>query len=94
MTMSKDLFLSILSMDAYNRGYNPGIAGLAETGAIGNATLITRADLGVPVGDFAAWQAASFYGLAYKLTEAVGTLANTIAAGRTIISDSAPDQHG
>ncbi len=28
MTMSKDLFLSILAMDAYNRGYNTGIDGL------------------------------------------------------------------
>ena len=92
MTMSKDLFLSILSMDAYNRGYNPGIAGLAETGAIGNATLIMRADLGVPVGDFAAWQAASFYGLAYKLTQRVGTPGNLIAAGTTTLSYRGTDQ--
>ena len=28
MTISKDLFLSILSMDAYNRGYTPGIVRL------------------------------------------------------------------
>jgi hypothetical protein len=39
MTISKDLFLSILSMDAYNRGYNPGIAGLTGN-SIGNATIL------------------------------------------------------
>ena len=40
MTISKDLFLSILSMDAYNRGYNPGIEGLSDAPGtrIGNAT--------------------------------------------------------
>jgi hypothetical protein len=86
MTMSKDLFLSILSMDAYNRGYNPGIAGLSESGAIGNATLLTRAGLGVSQNDYADWQAASFYGLAYKLTQSVGTPGNQIASGTTIIS--------
>lgn len=25
MSINRDLFLSILSLDAYNRGYNPGI---------------------------------------------------------------------
>ena len=37
MTISKDLFLSILSMDAYNRGYSPGIAEIdgPEAGGIG-----------------------------------------------------------
>ncbi len=33
MTISKDLFLSILSMDAYNRGYSLGIAGLGGVGS-------------------------------------------------------------
>ncbi len=28
MTLSKDLFLAILSMDSYNRGYGQGIRGL------------------------------------------------------------------
>lgn len=28
MTISKDLFLAILAMDSYNRGYNEGISGL------------------------------------------------------------------
>lgn len=28
MTISSDLFMSILSLDAYNRGYGAGISGL------------------------------------------------------------------
>jgi hypothetical protein len=30
MTISKDLFLAILSMDAYNRGYTQGVGGLSD----------------------------------------------------------------
>jgi hypothetical protein len=95
MTMSKDLFLSILSMDAYNRGYNPGIAGLSDavdTG-IGNAKILRTSDStpGSPEVD------ASFYGLAYKLTQSVGTPGNQIASGTTIISyrgtDDIPDDN-
>jgi hypothetical protein len=36
MTISdKDLFLAILSMDSYNRGYEPGISGLDGVGTSG-----------------------------------------------------------
>jgi hypothetical protein len=84
MTISKDLFLSILSMDAYNRGYNPGIAGLSGTG-VGHASFV---DTTLPDGSVPA----SFYGLAYKLTEAVGTPGNLIAAGKTIIPYRGTDQ--
>jgi hypothetical protein len=37
MTISKDLFLAILSMDAYNRGYGAGL-NLSGT-SIGNASI-------------------------------------------------------
>ncbi|MEO8326742.1 MAG: hypothetical protein ABI618_12880 [Nitrospirota bacterium] len=30
MTTSPNLMYAILAMDAYNRGYNPGISGLSE----------------------------------------------------------------
>jgi hypothetical protein len=43
MPLSKELFLSILSMDAYNRGYNTrinfGPTSEAINTAIGNATI-------------------------------------------------------
>ena len=28
--MSKELFISLLAMDSYNRGYDPGLAGLSD----------------------------------------------------------------
>ncbi|MCB9709580.1 MAG: hypothetical protein H6749_00145 [Nitrospiraceae bacterium] len=42
--MTNDLFLAILAMDAYNRGYNPGIADLSDTVGtqIGTATISNR----------------------------------------------------
>ena len=59
MTVSKDLFLSILSMDAYYRGYAPGIDYLGGFGtSIGSATI--RAD-NLPSGS----QLAGFYAIAY-----------------------------
>jgi hypothetical protein len=57
MPISDDLFLAILAMDSYNRGYDPG---LAVTGnQIGYAFLKTDIDL--PAGS----QAASFFAQAY-----------------------------
>ena len=62
MTISKDLFLSILSMDAYNRGYNSGIDDLSDAPGtqIGNAAIL---DVKIPEGS----QAAGFYALSYTL---------------------------
>jgi hypothetical protein len=87
MTISKDLFLSILSLDAYNRGYNPGIAGLydapgAGTG-IGTASIV---DVDLPTGA----QDASFYAAAYT----IGSGVTGIAAGTTVISYRGTDQPG
>jgi hypothetical protein len=67
MPISNDLFLAILSMDAYNRGYNAGIAdpnagqreGLIGT-QIGNATVGARAN---SAGD----ESASFFAQSYTL---------------------------
>ena len=65
MTISKDLFLAILSMDAYNRGYNSGISGLGGEGSkIGAATIGKDAE---QLLDQGAAQAASFYAVAYDV---------------------------
>lgn len=70
MTISKDLFLSILSMDAYNRGYNVGINGLSEatdgSAALGGVEAIANLenfDLDVQA------EAAGFYAIAYRVTD-------------------------
>jgi len=62
MTISRDLYLSILSMDAYNRGYAPGIVGLGGLEAgIGNASISNQSDIngGTPGVN------AGFYAIAY-----------------------------
>ncbi len=58
--MNRDVFLSLLALDSYNRGYGTNINGLAETGSLGSAN----------IRDFkpdeqAGWQAAGFYAIAY-----------------------------
>lgn len=77
MTVSKELFLSILAMDSYNRAYNAGLAdglgpkdengndtdGLGRLNSIlGTATVIADAQ---DVEGIA--QAASFYAVAYRV---------------------------
>ncbi len=44
MPMNSDVFLSILAMDSYNRGYGSGLSGLPQTGTIGSATIGQNAD--------------------------------------------------
>jgi hypothetical protein len=61
--MDKDLFLALLSMDSYNRGYNPGISGLGGIGTgIGGTTLISQS----AIGETSAEVAAGFYAAAYN----------------------------
>jgi hypothetical protein len=56
MTISNDLFMAILAMDSYNRGYNPGL------NIVGNQ--IGNASIGLAKGDQEA-VAASFFAQAY-----------------------------
>ncbi len=63
MAISQDLFLAILAMDAYNRGYNEGLVGLGGIGSqIGNATFAVQSDINPNSPDVAA----SFYAAAYN----------------------------
>ncbi len=65
MTISKDLFLAILSMDSYNRGYGAGIEGLGGEGTqIGAATLGKDAEQLLDQGSA---QATGFYAIAYDV---------------------------
>lgn len=69
MTISKELFLALLSMDAYNRGYEPGVGGLPkpEDGfQIGLATYLTDSTDKLGLTDT---QAAGFYAIAYSLPD-------------------------
>lgn len=60
--MTDDLFLAILSMDAYNRGYDAGIDGLGSAGSkVGLAEII---DADLPIGSVEA----GFYASAYDLS--------------------------
>ena len=97
MTISKELFLAILSMDTYNRGDGAGIAdgintgeggedldGLGKAGSkIGSAT-VKAVDL--PSGS----QTAGFYAVAYTM----GADAPEGLAGKTVISYRGTDNLG
>lgn len=66
MTISKDLFLSILAMDAYNRGYGEGIRELGGIGAkVGSAEILRQSDTEAGT----AGVNASFYALSYTITD-------------------------
>ena len=41
--MNNEVFLSLLALDSYNRGYGENVGGLAASGSIGSATIVTDA---------------------------------------------------
>jgi hypothetical protein len=57
--MDRNVFLAVLAMDVYNRGYGVSVRGLPEAGSLGSATLITAPSQ-------AGWEDASFYAIAYE----------------------------
>jgi hypothetical protein len=58
--MNRDVFLSLLALDAYNRGEGAALNGLTESGAIGTATIRE-----FQPGEQEGWEAAGFYAIAY-----------------------------
>ena len=87
MTISKDLFLALLSMDAYNRGYGAGLTveGSDAIGTqIGDATIIGRSSS----DEKSDAVKAGFYAVAYKTTKDIGTTetGGVIPAGTTLIA--------
>jgi hypothetical protein len=96
MTISKDLFLAILSLDSYNRGYGAGLSdgagsfdasgndidGLGEAGKkVGSASVKA---VEIPAGS----QDAGFYAISYT----VGSGVDGIAEGTTVISYRGTDE--
>lgn len=61
--MNRDLFLSILALDSYNRGYGERLSGLPTAGNIGTAQVksdaLTKLDADEVI-------AADFYAIAYE----------------------------
>lgn len=78
MAISKDLFLAILALDSYNRGYNVGVSGLSDNlgTEIGSARISGR-----PMDPTAA-ASIGFYATAYDWN------------GETIISYRGTDNFG
>ena len=68
MTIDQDVFLSLLALDSYNRGYGANVGGLLEDEQIGEATLTTRASIFGDSTDqiYQNWQSAGFYAIAYN----------------------------
>jgi hypothetical protein len=80
--MNRDLFLAILSMDSYNRGYGEGITGLSESGRLGTAIIREPGE-----DEQEGWQAAGFYAIAYDMTGVAG-----FADGERVISYRGTDR--
>ena len=64
MSMNRKVFLSILAMDSYQRGYAAGIKGV-EGDKIGTATITRREDVGIDAPKYAAWQSTGFFAQSY-----------------------------
>ena len=83
MSISSELFMAILAMDAYNRGYYPGItdSGDSNEGMAGNSIGTAIVGLSADVATYPNAVAASFFAQAY-----------TLANGQTVISYRGTDQ--
>jgi hypothetical protein len=80
MTISRDLFLAILSMDSYNRGYGVGLTFRNQSNQIGNATIGEDALTLLSQGTA---EAAGFYALAYDVSNAgISGLTGTVVSYR------------
>lgn len=83
--MDRNVFLSILAMDSYNRGYNLGVSGLAAAGRIGKAQIFTHAIAKLDPEEVVG---AGFYAIAYDMTGVVG-----FSVGEKVISYRGTDNY-
>ena len=63
MPIDRDVFLSLLALDSYNRGYGQNVEGFAASGRLGNATILGDALSELDPDDV---RAAGFYAIAYN----------------------------
>ncbi len=100
MSISKDLLLAILSMDAYNRDYGAGITGLGGKGTkIGTATILDDSGVLKDENGDRIDEATGFYAVSYDIP-GVGTVisyrgtdgANDVWNGWTSIAGVIPVQ--
>jgi hypothetical protein len=83
MTISRDLYLAILSMDSYNRGYGVGVILPGNSNRIGRATI--RSDSSQLIDNEQRLDIpADFYAIAYDLTGAAN--GGQFADGETVIA--------
>ena len=67
--MNRELFLAILSMDSYNRGYGQGVSKLTPSGQIGLATIAKDSLVLGGNTDARLDEAAGFYAIAYDVSQ-------------------------
>ena len=60
--MNPDVFLSLLALDSYNRGYGQNVGGLTNSGMIGNATILRQSNITENPDEVQA----GFYAIAYQ----------------------------
>lgn len=87
MSISQELMLAILSMDAYNRDYAAGM--LISGEKVGAAEVVDRSAIGVTADDYQRWQDSGFYAVAYNLNGQ--TVISYRGTDNTEIFDSASD---
>jgi hypothetical protein len=62
--MNRDVFISLLALDSYNRGYGQKVN--TDGNSIGSAQIINRLTVGVDAEKYSSWQSAGFYAIAYE----------------------------
>src|SRR5688572_25371309 len=79
MTVSRELFLSILALDSYNRGYgaNVNVPGTM----LGRAAVLPHQSYNITDETYQSWQSIGFFASMYDMTGVSG-----FSSGETVIS--------
>ncbi len=86
--MKRDLFLAILALDSYNRGYGVSVGGLLPSGNLGNAVIVNDSLALGGTPDDREDEAAGFYAIAYELPPGyIEDLSGTVISYRSMNFD-------